>query len=90
MKFALGNAEEMFWHCDQKYVKLLTDNGFKVTEEEEKLCEDAIARGDTPALETMVEIETLEDLKRLVEVVGHAIVITEDWAGITIYDDYIE
>ena len=89
MKFTLYNAEA-FCYCSQKYVKLLKDNGFKVTEQEEELYEDAIKRGDTPGIETIVELETLEDLKRLVGVVGHAIVITEDCDGITIYDDYIE
>lgn len=88
MKFTLRDAS--LCSCDNKYVKLLKDNGFKLTEQEEELPEEAIECGLEPDITIIVEIETLEDLKKLIEVVGNAIVINMYGDDILIYDDYLE
>ena len=81
MKFTLRDAS--ICECSARYIKALTDNGFKITEE-------AMEFGMETQTETVVYIETLEDLRKLIEVVGEAIVINMDCDDILIYDDYIE
>ena len=88
MKFTLRDAS--ICECSARYIKALTDNGFKITEEEHKLPEEAMEFGMETQTETVVYIETLEDLRKLIEVVGEAIVINMDCDDILIYDDYIE
>lgn len=77
MKFTLRDAS--LCSCNNEYLKLLKDNGFKLIEREAELTD-----------KTVVEIETLEDLKKLIEVVGQAIVINMYCNDIVIYDDYLE
>lgn len=80
MKFELTDAKSLFG-CDDEYVENLQKNGFTVAKEEFKY-------DDYTDITVKIEIETLEELMKVIDIVGHDLVVRKD--SITIYDGYIE
>lgn len=83
MKFELIDAMSLFG-CDDEYAENLKKNDFTVTKEEFRYDED----DDCPDIITKIEINTIEELIKVMDIVGHRLVV--DKKRIIIYNDYIE
>lgn len=83
MQFQLRDAKSLFT-CDDEYVENLQKNGFTVTKEEFRYDED----DDYPDITVKIEIGTLEELMKVIDIVGNRLVVNKK--EIIIYNDYIE
>lgn len=75
MKFELADSS---YDCKDEYIEKLRDNGFTVE------MKDVENWGEIP----IVTIDSLEDLMKLMDVVDHALIVSQD--SIMIYDGYVE
>ena len=83
MKFELLDALHCYG-CDGSYINNLSVNGIKVTAEEVRIDE----YDDCPDIKAVIEINSLEELMKVIDIVGHDLVISDD--HIIIYDSYLE